>query len=229
MTLCAHGRFGGGFGWIAHPDEFQQRSSAAWAEGGRVWLIDPVRPRGADGEALEGEFESLGTVAAIVLTLGRHERDAPWYAARFGVPIYASRHLIDLPAHGAAAQRIVGEVPDSPLEVIDYQGNGVMRFWRESGVWWPEQHSLAVGDLLGTAAYYLLHGERLAMHMIGRLAPPPNLLSVSPQRLFCGHGMSLDDEVPSAMEQAVRSARRRLPASWWHVLRSGVRWYREQR
>src|SRR5688572_12345161 len=78
-------------------DEAMARSSHALADGGRVWLVDPV----AEPEALQA-VEALGEPAAVIQLLDRHARDGQALAARLGVP-----HL-----------RLPDAIPDSPFMVV---------------------------------------------------------------------------------------------------------------
>ena len=93
----------GGFGWSAHPGELMERSSTAFADGGRVWLIDPLRAGG-----LDAELQALGTVAGVVVSYVGHERDADWFATYYGVPVASRRHL---PPPGAEVSRGAGRGP----------------------------------------------------------------------------------------------------------------------
>lgn len=105
MTALIHGRFSGGFGWIAYPNEFMRRSSTALVHDGRVWVIDPVYTTGIDAE-----IEALGTIAGIILTVGHHDRDAIWFAERYDVPLYVPGNLIAAPKGGPAV-RVAGQIP----------------------------------------------------------------------------------------------------------------------
>src|SRR5689334_21316721 len=99
-----------GLTWVL--DEPMQRASHALADGGRVWLVDPVDVP----EALD-RVSALGTPAGVLQLLDRHNRDAAQIAGRLGVP-----HL-----------RLPDAVPDSPFEmvkVIDVPG------WHERALWW---------------------------------------------------------------------------------------------
>ena len=217
MALVIHGRFGGGFGWAARVGEFLERSSAVFAEGGRVWLIDPLR---ADG--LDDELAPLGKVAGVVITTAFHDRDVAWLANRYGVPVYYPRNLlrIDLDAR---VEWVEGRVPDSPLELVPSNARGLLSFWRESAVWWPEQRAMVVGDGLGTADYIVRPGERLAVHPLRRPSPPVEWLALRPERLYVGHGRSLVDGTSAALEGAVRSSRRELLPAWGHGARAVIR------
>lgn len=239
MAYLIHGRFAGGFGWTPYPDEFMERSSAAFAQDGRVWLVDPLRAPG-----VERELEALGRVAGVVLTLAWHDRDAGWYAARYGVPVYLSGHLERrlLPADVRDRTQPAGDrVPDSPLHLIEAGGRGLLAWWREIAIWWPERRTLFAGDTLGTVSYFVRPGESLAVHPMRRLSPPYQLTELRPERIFCGHGIGIADGpqqpprpastagperlegATAALQYALRTARRALPQAWFHAARAGVR------
>ena len=68
---------------------------------------------------------------------------------------------------------------------------------------------------LGTAAYYLAAGERLGVHPLLRLVPPRALSRFAPHHVLCGHGEGIHgDEAAPALDKALATARRRLPALW---------------
>ena len=180
-----------GFGWIAPEPAFLERCSHAVAAGGRVWLFDVV-----DGEEVDDRVRALGEPAAVVQLLDRHGRDCPAVARRLGVP------LLEVPA----------DIPDSPFRVVP-----VLRVprWREVAVWWPEQRVLVCGDALGTVPYFRAPGDGLAVHPLLRLRPPRTLGALEPAHVLCGHGEGLhDDAAGDAVREALRTARRRLPAAW---------------
>jgi hypothetical protein len=218
MTLVTHGRFPGGFAWIAHPDEFAERSSVAFVHRERIWLIDPVRAPG-----LEAELSALGSVAGVILTLDRHDRDAAWFAHLYGVPVYRPRNLVPVRLDAPVVD-VEGQIPDSPFQLLTSNGRGLLSWWRECGIWWPEERTLAIGDTLGTANYFIRPGERLAVHPLRRLSPPTELLTLRPERVYGGHGVSLTTDASAAVEHAIRTARSELAPAWGHSLR--VSWQR---
>lgn len=168
---------------------FMQRASHALAADERVWLVDPL-----DAEGLDERVAALGEPAGVVQLLDRHARDAASLAARYEAPLYVT------PFDG---------VPGSPFEVlrvVDLPG------WREAGLWWPETRTLVVADALGTARYFRASYETLAVHPFLRLFPPNALNGLEPGHVLCGHGQGVHDpSAAAALEQALRTARRRIP------------------
>ena len=211
-----HGRFPGGFGWQARPDELMERSSTALVHDGRVWLVDPLRADGVDAE-----IRSLGTVAAIVMTIGWHDRDVDWFAALYGVPVLAHRRLrlIDV---RSPVERICSAVPDSPFQVVDCSGRGLLGLWTETAIWWPEQRTLVTGDCLGNSAYFVAPGERLAVHPIRLLSPPNQLRDLPAERLYPGHGTSVEQDAAAHILHATDTATTDRPRAWLHSLRAAA-------
>jgi hypothetical protein len=190
----------GGFGWIV--DEPMRRTSHALVVEGRVWLIDPV-----DVPELEGRVRALGEPAGVLQLLDRHNRGCTVWAERLGVP-----HL--------RAWESVGE---APFEVLPVQAR---RWWREVALWEPTRRTLVCADALGTVAYFCARGERIGVHPLLRPFPPRALGRVAPERILCGHGAGVHENAPAALQEALRTARRRLPAAWFGLLRAGFRSFR---
>jgi hypothetical protein len=222
--LQIHGRFEGGFGWIARPGEFMERSSTAFADGGRVWLIDPLRAGG-----LDAELKALGTVAGVVVSYVGHERDADWFATYYGVPVYVPRHLPLRPLGlKSRVEQIEARVPESPLQLVPSNGRRLLGWFRDTAIWWPQQGALAIGDTLGRAPYYLLPGERLAVHPLRRPQPPTELLTLLPRRIYVGHGTSVTGGATEALAEAVRTSRGKMWSAWRHALVTNWRTLRGQ-
>jgi hypothetical protein len=186
--------FDGGFGWIV--DEFLERCSHALVADGKVWVIDPV-----DGEGVEERIRAAGKPAGVIQLLDRHNRDSASLAQRLGVPHHA----------------IPGEaIP--PFEFLTVVMNPV---WKEVALWWPERRVLACGDALGTARYYRARKDRLALNPLLRPFPPRRKLSaVAPARILCGHGEGLQEDAEAAVREALRTARRRIPAQFASAARA---------
>jgi len=73
--------------WSAYSPEVRtELGSTALGIDGKWWFFDPV----ALEEAALAELLAHGEPAGVVLTNANHERDAPGWAGRFGVPIYAA-------------------------------------------------------------------------------------------------------------------------------------------
>jgi hypothetical protein len=170
-----------------------ERAAHAVVHDRRVWLVDPV-----DFAGLDDAVRDLGHPVAVLQLLDRHPRDCALVARRLGVP-----HL-----------RLPNEVPDSPFEVITVKS---LPKWREKALWWPERRVLVVAEAVGTVSYYLAPRETLAVHPMLRLLPPRSLRGLRPEHLLVGHGEPLHGpDVGAALEEALRTARRRAPS---HIVR----------
>jgi hypothetical protein len=49
--------------------------------------------------------------------------------------------------------------------------------------------------------------------------PPRALAQVAPARILCGHGAALQEDATAALQEALQTARRRLPAAWLRLLK----------
>jgi hypothetical protein len=179
-----------GFGWIR--DEKLARCSHALADGGGVWLVDPL-----DGDGVEERVRGLGEPRAVIQLLDRHARDCADLAVRLGVP----HHVVPF-----------GRLPGTPFEFLRIAGS---RVWREAALWWPSRRVLVAGDALGTAHYFVAPGERLGVHPLLRLRPPRRLAGLEPEHVLCGHGEGVHGaDAAEALRVALATARRRLPRAW---------------
>jgi hypothetical protein len=170
-------------------DERLQRCSHALAGHEGVWIFDPV----AWEPALE-RLAELGKVVGVVQLLDRHQRDCADVVARFGVPHYA------VPVRG---------IPASGLELAVIANS---RVWREVAVWMPSRQALVCADALGTIRYFRAGDEPVGVHPLLRLKPPKALARFEPLHILCGHGAGVHGpDAPAALENALRTARRRLP------------------
>jgi hypothetical protein len=186
-----------GFGWIAK--ERLGRNSHALKSRGEVWVFDPALWQ----PALE-RIAELGEPAGVVQLLDRHARDCAEVASAFGVPHYA------VPVQGIVA---------SPLEIVSVARS---RFWKEVAAWIPELRALVVADALGTVGYFRAPGEQLGVHPLLRFRPPKTLGRYEPRHILCGHGAGIHgEEASAALQEALRTARRRLPKAWLGAIRRG--------
>lgn len=176
-----------GFSWLV--DEPGTRTSHALAADGRVWLVDPVDWSDALDRAI-----ALGSPAAVLQLLDRHNRDCAAIAARLEVP-----HLI--------APRVV---PDSPFDVVDVRRT---RRWQESALWWPETGTLVVAEAIGTNPFYTCGKGSAGVHLLMRLSPPREALGMfAPARLLVGHGEGLSGpDATEGLRHALANARPGLP------------------
>ena len=163
------------------------RAAHAVADGGRVWLIDPIRRyRGAGGR------RALGQPAGVIQLLDRHNRDCQAIAARLGVP------LIRLPSSGAG----------TPFEVVPIMSRG---HWKEIALWWPQRGALIVAEAIGTAPGFAA-GRDAGVHPMLRLIPPRSQLSpYRPELLLVGHGKPLTSGAAAALQDALARSRSDIP------------------
>lgn len=197
MKLRFCDEFGGGFGWIAD-DELIKRTSHALVVDGRVWLIDPV-----DGPGVEDRIREAGEPAGVIQLLDRHRRDCSLFADLFSVP----HHVIP-----------VELIDGAPFEFLVVRKGWT---WKEVALWWPQRRVLVVADALGTVGYFVAPGERLGVHPLLRPIPPRRRLGhVDPDVVLCGHGEGVLDEAGAPFQEALRTARRRIPKVLGGVIRA---------
>ncbi len=205
-------RFDGGVGWIAHPDETMQRASHALAFDGDVWVIDPVDAAGID--ELLAEF---GEVAGVVVTLDRHKRDAATVANRHDVSVYLPSFFEGVAEDlDAPTVRFGPELADTGLETTVLKNT---RFWQEVALYDPDHGTLVVPESIGTAEYFCTREERLGVHPMLRALPPRDLERFAPERILVGHGEGVSTAATSALRDAIRCSRRRLPQLYARNLR----------
>jgi hypothetical protein len=175
-----------GLSWVC--DDALARTSHALADGGRVWLVDPVD----DAVALE-RATSLGEPAGVIQLLDRHNRDGAAIAARLGVPHH----------------RLPAAVPDSPftlLPLLDIPG------WHEVALWWDGRRGLAVAEVVGTSPHVTLGAGDAGIHPMLRLTPPGAIRGLRPEHLLTGHGAPLHgSDAADALHRAYARSRRDIP------------------
>jgi hypothetical protein len=176
-----------GFSWIV--DEPMSRTSHALAADERVWLVDPVRFPAAIERA-----EQLGTPAAVIQLLDRHNRDCASLAAELGVP----HHVV--PA----------SLPDTPFGCVPVRDSSR---WREVALWWPAERTLVVAEALGTNQFFTSGRDAAGVHLVLRLSPPREVLGhFEPEHLLVGHGTGLHGPVATeALRTALARSRSGLP------------------
>ena len=187
MQFCDELDFG--FGWIDDGERIR-RTSHALVNGEAVWLVDPIDWT----EAIE-RAQQVGSVRGVVQLLDRHARDCAGLARR-----------LDVALHRVPRERI----PGAPFEFLNVIGT---RWWDEVALWWPLRRTLVVADALGTIGYFRAPRERLGIHPFLRLWPPKALRRVFPEHVLCGHGEGVHDNASESLHEALRTARRRLPAA----------------
>lgn len=175
-----------GFGWIV--EEAVTRTSHVLAANGTFWLVDPVDWPEAIDRAL-----GLGEPAGVIQLLDRHNRDCAALAERLGVP-----HVV-----------VPDELPGTPFAFVPVLRR---KRWRESALWWPETRTLVLADALGTNRFYTGGKAPIGVHVLLGLTPPNALLELEPDHVLVGHGEGLSSaEATTALHEAVRASRRRLP------------------
>ena len=134
--------------------------------------------------------------------MDRHRRDAAAIAARHGVAVN-------------------GPLPPA------VEARRVVRFpgWHEIALWLPGRRLLVCADVLGTAGYFLAgDGEPIGVHPLVRPFPPKRALGgLAPAAIAVGHGAPVTANATEALHEALRTARRRLPAAYRHAWRMSRR------
>lgn len=195
VTVSFCDEFEHGFGWV-EDEGLMRRCGHALRAGGGVWLVDPF-----DHPGLDDRIRGLGEPAGVVQLLDRHGRDGDAIARRLGVPV----HRLDAPA---------------PFEAIALR---TPPNWHEIALWWPAERVLVCGDALGTVGYFRAGGERLGVHPLLRPWPPRRLRRLKPEEILVGHGAGIHEGAPAALDEALATARRRIPAYMWGGIRALVR------
>jgi hypothetical protein len=208
-------RFPEGLSWRPPGEGFMRRSSHALVVGGGVWLVDPV-----DAAGLDAELVALGEPAGIVITIGRHRRDAESLAERLGIEVWAHDALGDVRI-GPRLRRFGDRLPGAPLEWISLPGHRAWSRWREVAFVWPERRLAVVGESVGTAPYFLMDGERVGLHPFRRTSPPTELAGLDVERLLVGHGEGIAAGAGQDLDDLVRRGSARRPALW--RMRTGLR------
>ena len=174
------------FSWLV--EEPATRTSHALASQGRVWLVDPI-----DWTPALDRAHALGSPAAVVQLLDRHNRDCAEIADRLGVP-----HVVVPDA--------ISSSPFTCVPVVRFRG------WRETALWWPETRTLVVAEAMGGNRFFSAGAESVGVHLLLRLRPPRRLAAYEPEHLLLGHGEGVHGEAAAAaLRGAVATARRRLP------------------
>lgn len=184
----------GGLGWRLH--ERLQRTSHALLVDGRVWVIDPV-----DADGVEERVRALGKPAGVLQLLDRHGRDCAAWAERLGVP------------HRRAWEGVEG----TPFERLPVRDN---RLGREVALWEPSARTLVCADALGTLGFFRASGERIGWHPLTRPFPPRSFARVQPERILVGHGAGVHEHATASLQEALRTARRRIPAALLALVRT---------
>ena len=175
-----------GLSWVAADALY--RGCHALADGGRVWLVEPVDA----GDALE-RARALGDPVAVLQLYGNHGRDCAAVAQRLGVP-----HL-----------KVPAALPETPFSVLPLHWG---RLWREVALWWPERTALVVPESIGTSPLFAVGEGPAGMHPLRRLSPPWSLRAFLPEHLLVGHGAPLHGgDAGGGLIDALERARSDIP------------------
>ncbi len=188
------------FQWrIVWPDRWSLESYFLRTDAGSV-LIDPIESMALD------EVDRAGDVAAVVLTVGWHERSARLFARRTGAQVFvpaADTHMIeDLDAY-----QTYGDGDDLPcgLKAIGVPGLTA----GEQALLWPGHGgTLFVGDALGTTAKWAPDGIPIGGHPNGHPRPVQtlsHLLEFGFENLLPGHGDALLGGARGELETMIES------------------------
>ncbi len=200
-TAPVFDEFGGGFSWLAHPEEKMQRASHAVRTDSGVWLLDPV-----DAEGLDDRVTAHGGVAGVAILLNRHERDAAEIANRHDVPVTRPPGIDRDVA--APTEDVTDGLPGTDFTFLTVQ-DGLP--WQEVGLW--DGSTLVVPESLGTNAFSRVGDERVGLNVGARLFLPRHLAEYEPGQLLVGHGRPLLEDATPSLHDAVANARRRLPGA----------------
>ena len=202
----------GGFGWMAHPNEFMRRASHAIQGQDGLWLVDPlVSPE------VTAYLDDGGPVAGVIVTLDRHTRDADLVARKYDIPVTLDRSLdhlrdeLETPAIGPTY--FTRDTSFAIRSTVNLPG------WKEIALHDPVGGTLIVGDALGTAPYFSPPQEPLSVHPLLRLFPPVDSFThLDADRVLVGHGLGVMEDGVDAVEFAFQRARRGIPRAWTNAL-----------
>ena len=189
--------WGGGFSWIAHPEEDAERASHALATDDGVWVIDPV-----DADGLDDALGELGDVAGVAVLQDRHTRDAAAVAERHAVPVSVPEWM-DLTRDKLDAD---AEPTGETLPGTEYAVRELRRSeeWEEAVLWNESAAALVVPETLGTLTAFTDGDAELGLHPA--VDEPPKLLTEwAPEHVLVGHGTSLHEAASAALSAVYES------------------------
>jgi hypothetical protein len=205
-------RWDDGVGWIAYPDEGMQRASHVIESDGEAWVLDPV-----DVDGINDLIADVGPVAGVVTCLDRHKRDAAQVARRHDVAVHVPSWF-----DGVAKEL------DAPVERFDHEVGEMTAIRVRNVSAWQEVAleaggTLYVPEAVGTVSFFCAPNERLGVHPLLRPFPPRDALGgLAPERVRVGHGAGVSTDATNALQDALRNARRRLPAAYLNAARSMI-------
>ncbi|MFO7794245.1 MAG: hypothetical protein R6V35_04705 [Candidatus Nanohaloarchaea archaeon] len=200
-----------GFGWIARPEEDMVRTSHAFEDNG-VFLVDPL-----DAENLDEKLEDYGEVKGIIVLFDRHQRDSEQLAEKYGCPIYVPEWLE--PEIKLDAEPIENKIPGTSWELIETVNTLT---GREAGLYNKQTGTIIVADALGTVDFFKGRNEKLGLNPLYRLNPPKNLLNYDIDRIFCGHGIGIQENTKKTLKNTLDKARRKAPSAYFNAVKSMI-------
>ena len=205
-----------GFGWFAHPDEEGLRASHAVLFDEGVWIVDPL-----DAPGIDEAFAELGEVVGVTICSSMHTRDAAIFAKRYDVPVCIPEGM------GRISDRLDVQVSRYQDE---FPASGVMVIRRnpfpgfdEANLYHEPTRTLYIGDSLGTTPWHTVGRETIGAQAILRLFPPKGFLDIAPERIFCGHGLGIDTDSATVLEDTVMVGRKRAPRAFVSNLSPAIR------
>ena len=186
--------------WTLHDDRISFRGDAyglVTPEG--IVLIDPL-------PLSDAALETLGTVSAICLTEGQHQRSAWRYRRHFGVPIHApegAHELEEAPDHWYGD----GDSVAGGLRSISTPGFGTVHcaFLTEQG---PGGRVLFSGDLVvcpEDGGAFVLIPDKYVDDPAAIRDSVARLLDLAPDVLCPAHGAPVLGGARAALEQALQA------------------------
>ena len=205
-----------GFGWFAHPEEEGMRTSHAFLFDDGVWIVDPL-----DAPGIDEPIAALGEVVGVTVCSSMHARDADMFAKRYDVPVYIPEGMGRVSDRlDAQITRYQDDFPDGGVTVIH---RNPFPGFEEANLYHETTRTLYIGDSLGTTPWHTIGDETVGAQAILRLFPPKGLLGITPERIFCGHGLGIDTDADCGLEDTVMAGRKRAPRALVSNLSPAIR------
>jgi hypothetical protein len=190
--------------WIADRRAPRRASTAIRLADGCL-LVDPV-----DAPGLDDVLRPLGPVTGVCMLLDRHRRDCRKLAERHGCPL-----LVPSTLAGSGEPLVIPGIQERAILAVPG--------WNESCLWLPARRLLVCAEVVGTAPWYLAGDEPLGVQPLLRIRPPRGALGgLDPLAIAVGHGAPVLVDASQALERAIATARRNLPAAWLQLARAAI-------